>query len=141
MPPDPPSDPALVSETKAWLVKAAADMRAAECDLAASPPLLEDACFHCQQAAEKTLKSLLTWHSVPFRRTHSLEETGEQCLAIDPSLGEVIDPAVPLTEYAWSFRYPGEPVDPTRPETEEALSLARDLFAAILERLPEDARP
>lgn len=140
MPPDPPRDQALVSETKAWLAKAASDLRAAECDTEASPPLLDDACFHCQQAAEKALKGFLTWHGVPFRRTHSLEEIGEQCLAVDPSLGAAIDPAVPLTEYAWRFRYPGEPEGPTRLETEEALALARDLFATVLERLPEKAR-
>ncbi len=71
-----PPDPGLVAETKAWFLKAAADLRAAECDLAATPPLLEDAAFHCQQAAEKALKGFLTWHSVPFRKTHSLEEIG-----------------------------------------------------------------
>ena len=38
--------------------------------MAADPPLLEDALFHCQQAVEKVLKALLTWHDEPFRKTH-----------------------------------------------------------------------
>lgn len=46
-------DPASASEAGAWLRKAAQDLRAAEVDLAAGPPLLEDAAFHAQQAAEK----------------------------------------------------------------------------------------
>jgi HEPN domain-containing protein len=53
-------DPGRVADTRAWLVKAAIDLRAAETDLAASLPLLEDALFHCQQAAEKAMKALLS---------------------------------------------------------------------------------
>jgi hypothetical protein len=45
-----------------------------------------------------------------------LEEIGEACLAIDPSLKSVIDPVVPLTQYAWEFRYPGDPEEPTMEE-------------------------
>ena len=133
-------DPALVSETRGWFARARADIRAAECDLGASPALLGDAAFHCQQAAEKAVKGFLPWHGRPFRKTHSLEELGEQCLNVDRGLEAVIDPAVPLTEYAWKFRYPGEPEEPTRPEVEEALSLARKLYEAILDRLPEEVR-
>jgi HEPN domain-containing protein len=56
--------------------------------------------FTCQQAAEKTLKAFLMWHHTPFRKTHSLEEIGEQCLDIDRTLQDIVDRAVPLTEYA-----------------------------------------
>ena len=81
-----PLDPYLVSETKAWFRKAKADLRAAEHALLAQPPLLEDLFFHCQQVAEKALKGFLVWNSQPFRKTHSLEEIGELCLAVDPTL-------------------------------------------------------
>lgn len=49
-------DPELVAETQAWLAKAFNDLRASEVLIAASPPLLDEAVFHCQQAAEKALK-------------------------------------------------------------------------------------
>jgi len=103
------ADPELIAETKAWLIKSANDLRAAEALIHSSPPLLGETVFHCQQAAEKSLKGFLTWHQRPFRKTHNLEETGEQCLAIDPTLTEIVDLAAPLTEYAWRFRYPGYP--------------------------------
>ena len=48
-----PHDAARVVDTRGWLHKAAGDLRGAEVDLAANPPLTEDAAFHCQQAAEK----------------------------------------------------------------------------------------
>ncbi len=133
-----PLDPVLVAETKAWLQKAATDLRAAQHDLAALPPLLDDAAFHCQQAVEKCIKAFLMWHGVPFRKTHSLEELGEQCLDIDPTLLELVDRAVPLTEFAWKFRYPGEPEEPSIQEVQEAIQIANEIQKAILFRLPQE---
>ncbi|MBN1653402.1 MAG: HEPN domain-containing protein [Deltaproteobacteria bacterium] len=72
--------------TKVWLGKARLDLRAAEHDLLASPPLVEDTVFHCQQAIEKALKGFLVWHDNPFRKTHDIDETGEACIKIDPTL-------------------------------------------------------
>jgi HEPN domain-containing protein len=53
----------------------------------ADPPLLADVVFHCQQATEKALKALLTWHDRAFRKTHNLVELGEACVEIDAALG------------------------------------------------------
>ena len=74
--------------------------------MTASPPILTDAVYHTQQAVEKTLKAFLIWNNIPFRKTHSIEEIGEQCLDIDSTLKDLIDQGVPLTEYALEFRYP-----------------------------------
>jgi len=139
-----PHDLLLVAETKAWFRRAANDLRAAEHELSAVPPLLGDIVFHCQQAAEKAMKGFLTWHNRPFRKTHSLEEIGEQCLEIDQTLKPMVDRAVPLTEYAWKFRYPGvpdEPEEPSMSEAQEALVRAREVREAVLSRLPAEARP
>jgi HEPN domain-containing protein len=134
-------DPELVDETRAWLAKAASDIRAAETLRNSDPPLLDSAVFHCQQTAEKGLKAFLTWHSRPFRKTHNLEELGEQCLQQDSSLRTLIDHVVPLTEYAWRYRYPGDPEQPDPEEVDEAIGIARSLYQAILERLPTAVRP
>ena len=136
-----PHDPLLVAETKSWFIKAANDLRAAAHEFSAVPPLLEDIVFHCQQAAEKAMKGFLTWHDCPFRKTHSLEEIGEQCLAFDQTLKPLVDRAVPLTDYAWKFRYPGEPEEPSLAESQDAFTLAREVYAAILSRLPAEVRP
>lgn len=136
-----PHDPWRVADTRAWLVKAANDLRAADVEFRAIPPLLEDIVFHAQQAAEKALKAFLTWHETPFRKTHSLEEIGEQCITIDANLSSLIDRAVPLTEYAWKFRYPGEPESPTEEEAAEALRVARDVYETIVRLLPRETRP
>jgi len=134
-------DPELVAETRGWLVKASNDIRAAEALSTISPPLLDEAVFHCQQAAEKALKGFLTWNGHTFRRTHNLEEIGEQCLTIDASLREVIDLAVPLSEYAWKFRYPGEPTAVSPGEAAEAVTTVRAVFEAVVSRLPREVGP
>jgi HEPN domain-containing protein len=95
-------------------------VRGAQIDLAAVPPLLEDAVFHCQQVAEKSFKAFLTFHNQPFRKTHNLEELGEACLTIDPTLQLVVDEAVPLSEYAWAYRYPGPAIPLSQAEAEAA---------------------
>jgi HEPN domain-containing protein len=136
-----PPDPARVAETREWLAKAALDLRGAKIDLEAEPPLLEDTLFHCQQAVEKTLKAFLAWHDRPFRKTHSLEELGAACEAIDAALSGVIDPAVPLTEFAWAFRYPGDHPTPTIEEARQGLSTAVLTVSGVVARLPSEAVP
>ena len=136
-----PPDPARVAETREWLEKAALDLRGARIDLDAHPPLLEDTLFHCQQAVEKTLKAFLAWHDKPFRKTHSLEELGAACEAIDGTLRDVIDPAVPLTEFAWAFRYPGEHPTPTIEEARQGLSTAVRSVEGVVSRLPSEVVP
>ena len=131
-------DPVRTADTRGWLRKALIDLQAGEFELGGDVSLAADAVFHAQQAVEKSMKGFLAWHDRPFRKTHELEEIGEACLAIDPSLRELVDRAVPLTEYAWKFRYPGEIDEPTRQEAQDALAIARDFYEAILARLPLD---
>jgi HEPN domain-containing protein len=121
-------------ELAAWLARAGQDLRAAEVDLGAEPPLLADAAFHCQQAVEKALKALLTRHDHPFRRTHDIGELAMACLEHEPQLEALLRGSAPMTEYVWRFRYPGEPFEPEREEVEEALGLARRVVAKV-ERL------
>jgi HEPN domain-containing protein len=93
-----PHDPARVAEVRSWLAKASEDLRAAEFESAAEPPLSADVAFHAQQAAEKAMKGYLDWHDRTFPKTHNLVELGETCAALDPSIGPLLRRAAPLTE-------------------------------------------
>jgi HEPN domain-containing protein len=79
---------------------------------------VEDIVFHAQQAVEKALKAFLTWHGRAFRNTHNLVELGEAWSELDPTLEALLRHAAPLTEYAWKFRYPGHPEEPTPEEVQ-----------------------
>src|SRR5712692_7025195 len=97
-------DPARAADTKAWLAKAAQDLRRVEILLAVNPPDVEGALFHSQQAAEKALKAFLTWHDVRFRRVHELDVIGGQCVDVGPTLASLVTRVDALTKYAWRFR-------------------------------------
>lgn len=133
-----PPDPVKHRDTKAWLDRARADLRAAANELAAEEPVLGDVAFHCQQAAEKAMKAFLTWHDVPFRKTHDLVVLGGQCAEIDGSLEKLLRGAAPMTEYAWRFRYPGDLYEPPLAEAEASLVVARTVVAEIELRAPLD---
>jgi HEPN domain-containing protein len=134
-----PHDTARMAETREWLAKARIDLRAADHDGTADPPITADMVFHAQQLVEKTLKAFLCWHDVPFRKTHNLVELGEQCAGADSSLESLLRKAAVLTEYAWKFRYPGDAVEPEIAEANEAVALAREVFQAVIHRLPDEA--
>lgn len=136
-----PHDPELVAETAAWFQRAAHDLGAGAADLTAEPAFTGDAVFHAQQAAEKSMKGYLTWHSRVFRKTHNLTDLGGMCIDVDATLEPLLRSAARLTDYAWKYRYPGEPEEPSREEAESALALAREVYEAILGRLPAEARP
>lgn len=136
-----PDDP-RAADTHGWLRRAAGDLRAAEIDLAARPPLTGDAAFHCQQAVEKALKAFLAWHDVPFLlKTHDLAEIGQQCVRIGHSLEALARRAEALTVFAWVFRYPGDADEPPAPEVEAAFILAREVYASVLSRVPAAVHP
>ena len=136
-----PYDPALVAEVRSWLSKGGKDLAAAEYELQADPPFADDIVFHAQQAAEKSLKAFLSWHRVPFRKTHNLIELGEACSRIDQSLESLLRRAAPLTEYAWKFRYPGDPQGATAEEAAAALATAREVFDTVVRCLPSEVIP
>ena len=127
--------PEKAEEVNAWIAKAGDDLRGAEIDLAAQPPLLSDVVFHSQQAAEKAMKAFLTANDSPFRKTHDLEPLAAACIAFAPSLRAVLESASNLTPYAWQFRYPGEATEPTLDEAIDAFARARAAVTFIRECL------
>jgi len=71
--------------------------------------------FHCQQAAEKLLKALLSRLGVRFRHTHDLTELMDQLADAGAALPKRFDQLKTLSAYAVEFRYedvpPGPPLE------------------------------
>ena len=133
-----PVDPILLRNTAAWLRKAQQDLeRVARC-LAPETPDVEDALFHCQQAAEKALKAFLTFHDQPFRKTHDLASLGKQCASIDATLEALVDRLDDLSEYAWAYRYPTGVAEPSQGDIEDAQRAAQEAIKEIFRRLPAE---
>jgi HEPN domain-containing protein len=136
-----PHEPVRLREAQTWLAIAAKDLRRMEALWSLAPPDGEGALFFCQQSAEKALKAFLVWNNAAFRKTHDLDEVGRLCLSVDATLAELIDRAQWLTVFASRFRYPGAAYVPDAEEVDSAMATAREVFNAVLERLPADARP
>jgi len=121
-----------------WLERADVDLRSAEVALGAGPPITEDACFHCQQAVEKLLKGFLTFHGIEFEWSHDIEYLLNLCAREDDSFEQWRTTATPLTAYATRVRYPHRGAPPTPEEAGEALTVARDVWRFVLDRLPRE---
>lgn len=110
-----------------WLRHARSDLA-----LARVPPtqdiLLETLCYHAQQAAEKSIKAVLTKLRIPFPKTHNLKillELVPPTCAVPDAVGQCAS----LTAYAVMSRYPGEYEPVTTDEYDEAVRLAEGVVS------------
>jgi HEPN domain-containing protein len=123
-----------------WLKFAKDDLRSAEILLAEN--IFNMVCFHCQQAAEKSLKAFLRHRSKKVPYIHILEELCERCIEIDFSFSDLIDDCVALDIYYQPTRYPEAATGslpegmPNRQQAEEALKKATNIFNVVKQKLP-----
>lgn len=129
--------PEVRAAAKSWLDRAEADLRAAQADLSAVPPLLEDTLFHCQQAIEKTLKGLPTAQQRRFTKTHDLEQLALASQDVEPRFIELRREFESLSVYASLYRYPGDWQPPNLEDTEKAVSLAREVYDMVSRRVAD----
>ncbi len=104
------------------LFKARNDLALARLGLDADVAL-DGVCFHAQQAAEKSLKAVLTLHSVPYPLTHDLQALIDLGADVRAEVLAFEDAAEYLMEYAVAVRYE-ERMYPDHDTAAEALALA-----------------
>jgi len=124
--------PESLDLAKAWLAKSHSDLATAELLICGDERYLDTGCYHCQQAAEKALKAWLTANEAIFTKTHSLEVLIALAAATEPGFQCFLTHAIELTPLATEFRYPGDVFQPSPPEAERVLKLAKELCDWIL---------
>jgi HEPN domain-containing protein len=117
-----------VGSPQEWLLRARADLALARTTL---PPdaVLEDLCYHAQQAGEKALKAVFVQQGWEFKYTHDLEALLADLLRNGIAVPASVRAAIVLTEYAHQTRYPGA----SEPVTEEEHARAVELATAVVE--------
>lgn len=126
---------------KAWLIKAQNDLATARKLVRGPEIILDTAIYHCQQAAEKAIKAFLVFHDQRFEKTHDLRLLIELALRYNERLSDLQSMAELLTPYATAYRYPGDVLDPSQEEFDEALSSAESIYTFILSILPSSIHP
>ena len=112
--------------TREWVEKAEGDfLVAAQIMRRRKRRVYDAACFHCQQTMEKYFKARLFEAGLPFPKTHDLAVLLNLLLPVEPLWKSYESAVKELTEYAVSFRYPGE--NATLAEAKRALKHCRSL--------------
>jgi HEPN domain-containing protein len=92
-----------------WVEKAEGDFATMQRESRARKnPNYDAICFHAQQCAEKYLKARLTEAGVEFGKVHDLVSLLDQVLAVQPDWEVFREDLAYLSDFAVSFRYPGE---------------------------------
>jgi HEPN domain-containing protein len=126
---------------QSWLNKARRDLDSAR-KLSTDPDqYLDTAIYHCQQAAEKSVKGFLVFHDQRFEKTHDIRALIEQAMTMDIGFSEWQEIGQRLTHYAVAFRYPSETIEPDQAEFEQAVKDAEDLYTFVLSLLPPEVHP
>lgn len=112
----------------AWIEKAERDLASASRLLDGTPPFLDTAVYHCQQAGEKALKAFLAAHGQPIRRVHDLVLLVDACIVLESSFDQLQEPAEILTPYGTTFRYPGDLTEPLLTDALQAIDCATQIL-------------
>jgi HEPN domain-containing protein len=94
--------------TRAWVSKAEADYQLVVQISRGRAPFHDQACFHCQQSAEKYLKALLEELGLAVPRVHNLDDLLGLLSPHQPSLRRLRRGLIFLTDFAVETRYPGD---------------------------------
>ncbi|NLI93044.1 MAG: HEPN domain-containing protein [Peptococcaceae bacterium] len=117
-----------------WQRLAEMDLSSAEYLLNMNPLPVEIICFHCQQSAEKYLKSYLVLHNVNPPKIHDLDELCKLCMELSAAFKDIADPCSDLTAFGVQPRYPMDLMLEER-DMHEALTSARVIREFILSLL------
>ena len=125
--------PALKTYIESWLDKAEHDLLSAQRLIEIAPMILDNACFHCQQAIEKSLKAFLIYNGRDIERTHNIIFLLAESAKFDPVF-ETVDP-LNINEYAVQGRYPDTNLMPSEEETKTYYQLAVHIKTLVDERI------
>ena len=128
--------PEVVEVLRQWVRKAEHDLEAANRIVATEEGCPFDmVCFHCQQAAEKYLKCLLTCLGIQASRTHDLQALAV-LIPLEQRLAVQVEDLAELNPYAVNVRYADDWREPQLGDARRALELASQVRTAVRKLLP-----
>ncbi len=114
-----------------WLEKADHDLITARQTLLLPDGPTDTVCFHAQQASEKALKALLTFHRVSFPKVHDLVLLLDMAVTHLTDLEPFRERLAEISNYAVEVRYPDDWFEPSREEAIQSLAVAEEIVARV----------
>ena len=124
-----------IEKVKEWINKADHDLGSAKIIFLNMPDYFDTIAFHCQQAVEKYLKSILISLNIEFKRSHDLIYLLELInikLSIDE---ELFNKAIILNGFSVEIRYPNQLIFLSKEELEEAIEISEEFRAFAFSKL------
>jgi HEPN domain-containing protein len=124
-----------IERTKVWIEKADHDLGSAKVIYIHLPDYIDTIAFHCQQAAEKYIKSVLFFNHIGFQRSHDLIYLLE-LLSRKTEINEnLYKSAAILNGFSVQIRYPDSIVKLTKEEIESAIKIAEEFRKFALQNI------
>ena len=114
-----------------WLKKADNDIVTAKQTFLLPDGPIDTVCFHTQQAVEKALKALLTFHNMPFPKIHELLRLLDMAVPFLPELEEFRENFAEMSNYAVEVRYPSDYLEPTRDDASKSINIADEVLKKV----------
>ncbi len=128
--------PEVIEVLRQWVRKAEHDLEAASRIMAIEEGCpFDTVCFHCQQAAGKYLKCLLTYLGIQAPRTHDLQPLAV-LIPLELRFPVRVEDLAELNPYAVNVRYADDWREPQLNDAKRALALASMVRAAVRELMP-----
>ena len=128
--------PEVIEVLRQWVRKAEHDLEAAKRIVATEEGCpFDTVCFHCQQAAEKYLKCLLTCLGIQASRTHDLQALAV-LIPLEHRFAVRVEDLAELNPYAVNVRYADDWREPQLGDARRALELASQVRTAVRKLLP-----
>lgn len=121
-----------------WLEKAKRDLDGAK--VLRKARYYDLASYHCQQAAEKSVKGFLVLHDVTFSKNHNIKEHLDKAEKIETSFSLLQEAGSYLTPFAVLSRYPNESVKVSAKTCATAYKYATKIYEHTLSLMPKQSK-
>lgn len=124
---------APIEIVRAWIDKADHDLGSAKIIFQHIPEYFDTIAFHCQQATEKYIKAILVFKEIDFDRSHDLFYLLELLPSDIAVTEDKYRKAQLLNGFSIQIRYPNKIEYMSKPEIEEAISIAQEFRSFAIE--------
>jgi HEPN domain-containing protein len=112
-------------KVKDWIDRADHDLGSAKLIYLHLPDYFDTVAFHCQQATEKYLKSVLAYYVIEFQRSHNLVYLLDSLAQRIEIAEDIYDKAILLNGFSVQIRYPDNVIYLTKEELETSISISQ----------------